>query len=145
MGTDVPVLVDGIRLMTADDLPWIAELARRRYPQRYDETTMAGWLLNTVFRNPHVYLAIRTEEAGVIAYMQVMPWLAPEPDVDVMFVFAEQGAVWQALELLRASIRWAKKHRAARWRLSSDTEYDFGPLAKRLGAQQLTSRYVMEL
>ena len=130
------------RIVTAADIPWIMDVGRRRYPHSYDESTMWGWIANEVLRHPHVYLALRTDDAFLLARIQGLPWIIG-PVVEVLFVCAEEGAVWQAARLLRASKRWAEQ-RGASWRISSYTDFDLEPLALRLGARKVTAIYEIE-
>ena len=105
---------------------------------------MQAWLLNQVLRNPQVFLAIRNDDAFLIANTLRLPW-TDEPTCEVLFICAEEGAIWQALDLTRASVRWGRERRTWRWRISSETDYELGPLAKRLGARAITSRYELKL
>ena len=53
--------------------------------------------------------------------------------------------MWDSVRLVRASIEWAVKRQCAYWRLNSDTDYDLGPIAERMGANIRTPRYSMRL
>jgi hypothetical protein len=131
--------------MTDNDLDWLVSLCKRRYSNHYDPITTEAWFRNMVLKNPQLYLAQRTDNAFCITHIYVLPWTGTEIEVDVMFLCAEHGAGWETLELLRASIAWARTHNGKRWRLSSDTEFDLTPLARRVGARLLTPRCVLDL
>jgi hypothetical protein len=46
---------------------------------------------------------------------------------------------------MRATIAWARKRNASVWRMVGDTDYDLGPIARRLGCTELTPRYALRL
>ena len=62
-----------------------------------------------------------------------------------MVLVAERGCHWQAIKLLRRTIEWAKERGCLRWFLSSDTNYDFAALARRVGAQYGAMRHCLVL
>ena len=136
-----------MRHMTADDLPWAYQLCRRRYPTRFDADTTAAWFKNLVLSNPLQFLAIRSDHAFVIAHLEAMPWTARELEVSVMFTCCEEvrSGVWEALNLLRQSMVWGRDRNAVRWHLWSDTSFELGPLAERIGCEKASSRYIKEL
>jgi hypothetical protein len=47
--------------------------------------------------------------------------------------------------LLRRSIEWARTRNAKLWRICSETDYDLGPLARRVGARSESARYILTL
>jgi hypothetical protein len=137
-----------MRHMTRADLPWAYALCKRRYPSRFDADTTAAWFVNLVLSNPLQFLAIRSDHAFVIAHLEAMPWTARELEVSVMFTCVEEdarGAVFEALELHRQSMEWGRARNAVRWHLWSDTSFDLGPMAKRLGCEAASSRYIKTL
>ena len=142
---DVPVLVKNLRQITPDDMPWIQALCARRYDNRYDFTTSTAWALNIVLRSPLLFHAFRTDRAFSVSHLYTMPWTAKELEVDMMFVCAEEGAMWDVFHLCHASMQWARERSAKRWRISSDTGYELGPIAERLGARRISPRYVLDL
>jgi hypothetical protein len=137
-----------MRHMTRDDLPWAYALCKRRYSSRFDADTTAAWFQNIVLSNPLQFLAIRSDHAFVIAHLEAMPWTAFELEVSVMFTCCEEGCrtgIWEALNLHKQSMEWGKRRKAVRWHLWSDTSFDLGPLAARLGCEQASSRYIKDL
>jgi hypothetical protein len=74
-----------------------------------------------------------------------IPWLAGELEANVVFICADDGCMWQALRLLRCSIDWARRRRCTTWRLASETDYDLGPLARRLGVTEQSPRFILQL
>jgi hypothetical protein len=75
--------------------------------------------------------------------LSVMPWLPADAECNVIFVCADDGAMWEALRLLRDSLAWARNRKCALWRLSSDTEFEFPGVAKRLGCTEISPRYLI--
>jgi hypothetical protein len=146
---EVPVLVkptiDAPRVMTEADLDWLTYLCKKRYSHKYDSETTAAWFQNVVLKSPLLFFAARTQDAFCISLISVTPWLPGSIEANVVFVCCDDGCMYQALRLLRASIAWAKLRNCTLWRLSSDTDYDLAPLARRLGATELSPRYVLRL
>lgn len=140
---DVPVLVDTPRVMTEDDLPWLNYLCRKRYSYIYDPESTEAWFRNIVLKSPLMFYAIRTNDAFVITMLSIVPWLPNTVESNVIFICADDGALWQAMTLLRCSIAWSRRRQCTLWRVSSDTDYDLRPLARRLGATELTPRFIL--
>lgn len=142
---EVPVLVrdEKVRLLTENDLPWLIYLCKKRYSNRFDSSTTENWFRNIVLKSPMTFYPTRTENAFQITMLSVMPWLPAEPEANVIFVCADTGGMWEALRLLRDSIEWAKGRKCSIWRLTSDTEHEFPGVAKRLGCQEISPRYLI--
>jgi hypothetical protein len=51
--------------------------------------------------------------------------------------------MWEAVMLLRASIEWAKRRKCSLWRISSETDFDLEPIARKLGAVEPSTRWVL--
>lgn len=131
--------------MTEDDLPWLGYMCLKRYSHRYDQEGTEGWFRNIVLKAPLLFYPIRTQHAFTISMLSCVPWLPMEWAVDVVFVCADDGAMWETLPMLRRSIEWARKRKATTWRISSDTDYDIEPLGRRVGATTIGPRYVLRL
>ena len=140
----VSVLVEP-RLLCEDDIGWLAYLCKKRYSHRYDQFGTENWFRNVVLKQPGLFLPIRTQNAFSIALIAYIPWTPAEIECNMAFVCADDGAMWEALKLMRASIEWARLRRCKKWRMSSDTEYDFSAIARRLGATELSPRFTLEL
>lgn len=134
-----------MRLLDVDDLPWLHDLFGRRYPLIYDARTTERWFRAFVIRDALNMFAARTDDAFLVAMANVLPWLPGEPEVNVVGICAEEDCAWQVIALLRASIDWAQKRNAARWRINTDTGYDVAPLALRVGARQINPRFEIDL
>jgi len=107
---------------------------------------MQAWYRNIVLSNPLQYRAIRSPHAFVIAHLEALPWTATELEVAVLATCSELGCpIWEVLGLLNETQEWGRQRNAVRWHLWSDTSFDLGPLAKRLGCQRASSRYIRDL
>jgi hypothetical protein len=135
-----------VRLLIEDDLPWLHALFKKRYPPpRYDALTTERWFRGFAVKDALNLLAVRTDDAFLVAMIVVLPWLPSEPECNVVCICADDDAGWQVIKLLRTSIEWARLRNAARWRLNSDTEYDISPLALRVGAREISPRFELDL
>lgn len=133
------------RLVKVDDIPWMADLARRRYPANFDIEAATLWMENIVMRQPMVFYPIRTDHAFMVTFIALMPWRPGEPEANVALLCAEEDHFWDAIRLARASLNWAYKRNCFKWGFNSDTEFDIGPIAKRMGIIELRPRYVVNL
>jgi hypothetical protein len=131
--------------MLEGDLEWLDYLCRKRYSHIYDPDSTAGWFRNTVLKSPLMFYPIRSQDAFVITLLSIAPWTPTQIEANVIFICADDEAMWQAMRLLRCSIEWAKRRKCTLWRLSSDTDYDLRMLARRLGATELSPRFVLRL
>ena len=121
------------------------ELGDRRYPGRYDRLGTEMWCRNIVLKGPMMFLPIRSDHAFLIAMLSTTPWTPATPECNVVLVCAEEGRMWEAIMLLRASQEWADRRLCSLWRLSSETDFDIGPIAHKLGATEANVRYVKRL
>lgn len=131
--------------MHEGDLPWLAYLCKKRYSHKYDQEGTEGWFRNIVLKAPLLFYPARTDNAFTVTMLSCVPWLPTEWAADMVFTCADNGAMWEVLSLLRASIDWARRRRASVWRIMSDTEYDVSALARRMGASEIMPRYVLRL
>lgn len=104
-----------------------------------------AWFRNIVLRQPFTFLYVRTDDAFLVGVINIIPWQPGELEFMVALVYADDGCMWQAVKLLRFSIEWARKRKCADWRLSSETTRELGPIARRLGAVELSPRYSLRL
>lgn len=143
---EVAVLVKHrVRTLTDADLPWLNVLCRKRYHVRYDAQATEAWFINIVLKNPLLFYPARTDNAFSISMLSVAPWLPDEFECHNMFTCADDGAMWEVMALLRASIAWGRRRRATWWRICSETDVDLAPLARRLGADVRSARLSMRL
>lgn len=141
--SDLSVLVAEPRLLTENDIPWLYDICTRRYSRKYDPISTELWFRNKVLKEPLMFLPQRTREAFCISTLSVLPWLPTEFNCNVAFIAAEEGAVWEAVKLLRASMAWSYSRKCVSWGVASDTGVDLKPLAKLLGADEIYPRYAI--
>jgi hypothetical protein len=130
-----------MKLLIKDDLPWMIELARRRF-RAFDPVAAQSWFVNEVMTNDR-YFAVRTEDAFLIAVLSSMPWTS-RTEAIVLILITADGKPWQVVRLLRESINWARRRKAAHWHFWMD-DADAGALARRVGARENTNRYRVDI
>jgi hypothetical protein len=140
----VSVLVEP-RVMTEADIPWLFYLCRKKYANTYDAIATEIWFRNTVLKNALIYCPQRTENAFCISNIYTMPWSSTEFEACVLFICADDGAHWEVMKLLRASVEWAKFRRCVAWRCASETDSDLTAFARRVGATELSPRFTIRL
>ena len=123
----------------------MSALAQARYPRNYDIEAAEMWMRNIVLRQPMVFYPIRTDHAFMVTLISLLPWLPGEPEANVVMLCAEDGWIWESIKLARASFDWANRRNCARWGFNSDTEFDIGPIAHRMGLIERCPRYVVNL
>lgn len=128
------------------DTPWLVNLCKRRYSDRYDSTAAEMWFTNVVLKGPMLFYPARTEHAFAITMLSVKPWLPAEINAEVVFLCADTGCMWEAIELARDSIEWARRRKCVHWSLpQAETGFDLTPIARRVGAKDRSPRYTLEL
>lgn len=134
------------RLLAESDVPWMFQLFAKRYEgYAYDPVGAEGWFRNRVLKEPMLFCAQRTNNAFCISMLSVTPWMPADYETNVIVICAEDNATWESVKLLRSSVEWAKLRRCKVWRISSDTSNDVALLARRLGADEISPRYVLRL
>ena len=101
------ILVEQPRLFTEQDVLWVVWLGRKRYPKNYDPWGAEGWLRNAVLRQPLMFLPMRTQNAFCVSMVSVKPWTPSENECHVAALCADDGAMTEAIKLLRWSVEWA--------------------------------------
>ena len=132
-------------LLTENDIQWLIFLGKKRYGIDFDYATAESWFRNIVLKSPLMFHAVRTANAFSISMISTLPWMPAEFECNVVFVCADDGAMWEAFKLMRDSIEWARKRKCTRWRLSSDTSVDLCNMARRLGATEISPRFTLVL
>lgn len=133
-----------MRCISPDDLPWGRELSLKRY-RGIDWPSCEAWFVRHVFKDPVHFYAVRTDNAFIVSRLDRQPWYPDDPEVYVQLACADEGCMWELFRLMRNSIEWARLCNAKHWRCCSNTEYDFAPIANRLGAREITPRFLMVL
>ena len=144
-GGSSPVVAKYHRIVVENDIPWMVNLAARRYPRNYDIEAAEMWMRNIVLKQPMVFYPIRTDHAFMVTLISLLPWLPGEPEASVVMLCAEDDRIWDSIKLARASFDWAVRRNCWRWGFTSDTTFDLGPLARRLGIAERFPRYVVPL
>jgi hypothetical protein len=140
-----PIIETEPRLMDESDLPWLRKLFGKKYDPGFDPISTEGWYKNIVLKNPLMFYPARTDNAFLIAILANFPWLPNQHDCHILCVCADDGAVWETLALLRASIEWARGRRCSKWILAGDTAFDLAPMARRLNADEISPRFSISL
>lgn len=131
--------------MRTEDSPWMVELGRRRYPENYDAVGADAWFCETVMKSSLLFHAARTDNAFCISMISVNPWTPTEFECHVVALCAEPHCGLECLPLLRNSVAFGKARKCKRWNIVSETQFDLGPLAMRVGARLKTPRYTLDL
>jgi hypothetical protein len=140
----VSVLVEP-RVLTETDVPWLFGLCRKKYSHKYDALSTELWFRNQVLKNPLLYLPQRTDNAFCISMLTTLPWVPTEFEASIVFICADDGAGFEALKLMRASVAWAHSRRCVAWRCSSETDSDLTAFCRRVGATELSPRFTIRL
>jgi len=153
---DIPILVssEGTPLLLSDpdpwllsenDIQWLHSLCRKKYKVDYDKKTTENWYVNTVLKAPLMFHPARLANSFCISMLSCVPWLPNDFECHIVLCCADDGAMWEAVKLLRDSIRWAKYRKCKVWKLTSDTANDFANIARRLGVTEVSPRFTLEL
>ena len=137
---DLPV----IRAATLDDMPFIIELAREKYPQRTIEKGIP-WMAWAIQNSERLVLV--GPNSGGVAQVSWNYGFERRARIDMLGARAVPGAALEALRMVRMMLVWAKEQGAeGTFRLDADTGVDFGPFARRLGGKPVTTtRYEIPL
>lgn len=130
------------RTIELDDIPWVLSLAYKRY-RSFDPGTTLTWLVR-VLRNPDS-LAIRTDNAFLIANIVTGIWQPDERECHVTFLCAAEKHHWEAVKLIKRSVTWARGTGCRKWWFCSETECPIDAIALRVGARPEVMRYSIDL
>lgn len=119
-----------IRIATLEDLDWLLDLARERYPY-FEEDGARTWLTN-VLTNQDV-LCIRGEYGALVACAHVLMWNPKKPQVHMVFVVARPNRAFEGYRMLEIMVQWARSLGASA-HFGEETGIDLAPYARRLGA-----------
>jgi hypothetical protein len=140
-----PENAHAVRLLTEDDVPWIVNLGKRRYPIAFDAFSAEMWFRNNVLKSPLIFFPARTDRAFTICMIITDAWLPGLRICNNLLLNSEEGAVWEEIALMRAAVEWARKRQCAEYRIWSDTEVDLSAVAVRVGAQPTAIRHTVKL
>ena len=123
-----------IRQATLDDIPFIMELAKEKYPTR-DVEKAAPWAAWCI-KNPDRLVLVGPSSMGCA---QVDWRYGHECKARLDVLAARPGPIWEALRMLRLMLNWARQKGAiGNFILDANTGIDFGPFAERLGGKKVT-------
>lgn len=120
-----------IRRATEADIPHGLGIAQQAYPGRGIEKAVewAKWHIN----QPNSIVLIGPSTLG-IASIVFKYGFEKRSRLDMLAALPEKSGVLEALQQVRAMVRWAALQGAVgQFRIDADTGIDFGPFAKRLG------------
>ena len=121
--------------MVPQDIPWALSLAHRRYTGGFDP---GGALLafSNGITSPNS-LALRSDNGFLGAYIAHPAWRPQQRDCMVVVLCAEEGHHWEAVQMLRYSVMWAREQKCTRWFLGGDGDKSLAALARRVGASAM--------
>jgi hypothetical protein len=129
------------RVANVEDIPWMLSVGYRVYGP-YDPGPVLTYLV-ALLRNNDAQI-LRTDKAISVATLFKPPW-SSVPECNVVALCAIDGAVWDAVRLLKATIIWARARGCAKWWFGSETNTDISAIAKRVGGVRILPRYRIDL
>ena len=126
-----------IRLATAEDVDAMIALALEVYGPIFD-VQLARETLPMSVQSPHLFVLIGNNVTGICC-------LAPaifRPRLlrgIATFMVARKGHVFEACDMIRLMMRWAKQRSAVSFSLGADIGFDVRPIALRLGFSEQQS------
>lgn len=127
-----------IRRATEEDIPRGLKIAEECYPGRGVQfgVNWVKWHLN----QPNSLCLIGPGSIG-IASIVLKYGFEKRARLDMLAAKPDQASVIEALQQVRAMVRWAAIQGATgHFRIDADTGVDFGPFARRLGGYEVDSK-----
>jgi hypothetical protein len=124
-----------LRRATEADIPRGLQIAEQAYPGRGISMAVdwAKWHL----RQPNSLVLIGDRTLG-IASLAFKYGFEKRGRLDMLAAIPEKAAVLEALQQVRAMVRWATLQGAVgNFRIDADTGVDFGAFARRLGGHEV--------
>lgn len=144
----------GIWIAGPQDVPWIAELAIRRYgplsngalqiePRDYPLISQQFYKYVAMERG---LIVLRSEQGFIVPNIQTNFWAPRDPYCYLMFPCTEPTPVNRAVvRLIQAGEAWAREQGCAYVVLGSENEVDFTPVAKPLGFEPMQPGFRKDL
>lgn len=132
-----------VRVITPSDVDWFIDLGLRRYPVDWSPIGTELWLRN-IIASPATCLALRSDNAAIVVTVTSNRWTPNKFEALAQTVMAEEGCMWELFPLLRAAQDWAARKRCGKFKMATETAYDLGPIAKRIGLHEAVY-YEMDL
>lgn len=126
-----------IRRATEEDIPHGLAIAQQAYPGRGIEKAVewAKWHL----KQPNSLVLVGPATLG-IASVVFKYGFEKRARLDMLAALPEKTSVVEALQQVRAMVRWAALQGATgHFRIDADTGVDFGAFARRLGGYEVDS------
>lgn len=124
-----------IRRGREEDIPFMLEVGRERYGDRASEISVP-WI-KWHLKNPASLVLIGSATVG-LASINLHYGFEKRARLDMLAAKHEKQAVFEALQQVRAMVRWAAINGAeGAFKIDADTGVDFGPFAKRLGGVEV--------
>lgn len=124
-----------IRRMVEEDIPHGLEIAEKAYPGR-GIAKGVDWI-RWHMKQPNSLVLIGPGTIGV-ASIAFKYGFEKRARLDMLAALPEKSAVIEALQHVRAMVRWAALQGAVgNFRIDADTGVDFGPFARRLGGHEV--------
>jgi hypothetical protein len=124
-----------VRRFTEADIPWGLEIAQERYHGRNAElgVQFVRWCMG----NPNS-IVLRGSAVFGVASVSMKYGFEKRARLDILAGRRGHRAVVEALQIVRAMVRWAALNGAEGYfRIDADTGVDFGPIARRLGGHEV--------
>lgn len=122
-----------IRLATLDDLDFIMEVARERYPEEIADWDEARSFALDALKCEFA-VVIRGDFGFAMATLTRAKW-SPYVKAHLIFVACRQNKNMEGYKLVRTLTEWAFASGAVEFKLSSGTDFELDAFAKRLGAK----------
>lgn len=120
-----------LRRATEADIPFMLEIGRERYGERYTEAAIP-WMRYHL-KNPGSLVLVGSASMGV-ASINLYYGFEKRARLDMLAAKLVKQAHWEAFQQVKAMVRWAAVNGAeGGFKIDADTGADFGPFAKRLG------------
>lgn len=134
-----------MRRATIDDLDWMIDLAVKRFPKIVqDRDATESWLANALV-NPS-FCVLLDDHGFAIGVGGTTIFNKHYTVANIHTLVTEKGNhIWEAIRMARHIKLWAEQHGAEELYLADSTDIDLGPIAKRIGATEITPRYVVKL
>ena len=137
--------ISNIRRCVEADVPWMADIAHRRYPDEFDYESAKAWGYQQIKIPEMVFL--RGERAFGVAHT-ARRFNAPKRLQAYLTLLYAEPAHTQLLEpyrIVEGLVDWARERGATKFWLSDISGVDLGAFAKRLGGRLAGHTYVIDL
>lgn len=135
-----------IRRATLEDMDWLIDLAREKYGARYvNERTLPliEKFLHAALTQAWVCVMRGDFGAGIMTLTRPVYLLDEGASGHLLFIASRSNKRMEGYTIARSLIGWAFSLGAECVHVSSGTEYDLAPFARRLGAVQAKPTYVI--